>query len=399
MVSDLLSGVLWPEPCRRWVSELKRRSCESEGSGVILDEGMVSDLVSGVLWPEPCRRWVNWREEAVNLKDLEWFWMKEWSLISCQVFSDLNPVEDEWVNWREEAVNLKDLEWFWMKEWSLISCQVFSDLNPVEDEWGELKRRSCESEGLEWFWMKEWSLISCQVFSDLNPVEDEWGELERRSCESEGLEWFWMKEWSLISCQVFSDLNPVEHEWGELKRRSCESEGSGVILDEGMVSDLVSGVLWPEPCRTWVRWTEEAVNLKIWSDSGWRNGLWSRVRCLSDLNPVEDEWVNWREEAVNLKDLECFWMKERSLISCQVFSDLNPVEDEWTEEEKLWIWRSGVILDEGMVSDLVSGVLWPEPCRTWVRWTEEAVNLKIWSDSGWRNGLWSLVRCSLTWTL
>ncbi len=40
-----------------------------------------------------------------------------------------------------------------------------------------------------------------------------------------------------------SDLNPIEHEWGELKRRSCESEGSGEILDEGMVSDLLSGVL------------------------------------------------------------------------------------------------------------------------------------------------------------
>ncbi len=116
-------------------------------SGVILDEGMVSDLVSGVLWPEPCRRWVS-----------------------------------------------------------------------------ELKRRSCESEDLEWFWMKEWSLISCQVFSDLNPVEDEW-----------------------------------------------------------------------------VNWRGEAVNLKIWSDSGWRNGLWSRVRCSLTWNPVEDEWVNWREEAVNLK--------------------------------------------------------------------------------------------------
>ncbi len=36
--------------------------------------------------------------------------------------------------------------------------------------------------------------------------------------------------------------NPVENEWGELKR-SCESEGSGEILDEGMVSDLLSGVL------------------------------------------------------------------------------------------------------------------------------------------------------------
>ncbi len=48
-----------------------------------------------VLWPEPCRKWVRWTEEkqhchgAVNLKDLERFWMKEWSLISCQVFSNL----------------------------------------------------------------------------------------------------------------------------------------------------------------------------------------------------------------------------------------------------------------------------------------------------------------------
>ncbi len=54
---------------------------------------------------------------------------------------------------------------------------------------------------------------------------------------------------------------------------------------------------------------------------------------------------------------------------------------EWTEEKKLWIWRSGVILDEGMVSDLVSGVLWPEPCRRWVRWTEEK---KLWI---WRSGV------------
>ncbi len=130
--------------------------------------------------------------------------------------------------------------------------------------------------------------------SDLNPVEDEWGELKRRSCESEDLEWFWMKEWSLISCQVFSDLNPVEDEWGELKRRSCESEGSGEILDEGMVSDLLSGVLWPEPCRRWVRWTEEK---KLWI------------------------WRIWRDSG----------RKEWSLISGQVFSDLNPVEDEWGE--------------------------------------------------------------------
>ncbi len=132
-----------------------------------------------VLWPEPCRRWMRWTEEkkhrhgSVNLKGLEWFWMKEWSLISCQVFSDLNPVEDEWTEEKKHchgSVNLKGLEWFWMKEWSLISCQVFSDLNPVEDEWTEEKKHrhgSVNLKGLEWFWMKEWSLISCQVFSNL----------------------------------------------------------------------------------------------------------------------------------------------------------------------------------------------------------------------------------------
>ncbi len=45
-------------------------------------------------WPEPCRTRVKWTEEkhrhgAGNLKGLEWFWMKELSLISCQVFSNL----------------------------------------------------------------------------------------------------------------------------------------------------------------------------------------------------------------------------------------------------------------------------------------------------------------------
>ncbi len=164
--------------------------------------------------------------------------------------SDLNPVEHEWTEekkHRHGSVNLKDLEWFWMKEWSLISCQVFSDLNPVEHEWTEeAPSWICESEDLEWFWMKEWSLISCQVFSDLNPVEHEWTEEKKHRHGSVNLEWFWMKEWSLISCQVFSDLNPVEHEWTEeAPSWICESEGSGVILDEGMVSDLLSGVLWP----------------------------------------------------------------------------------------------------------------------------------------------------------
>ncbi len=187
-------------------------------------------------------------------------------------------------------------------------------------------------------------------------------ELKRRSCESEDLEWFWMKEWSLISCQVFSDLNPVEDEWTEEKKLWIWR--SGVILDEGMVSDLVSGVLWPEPCRRWVRWTEEK---KLWI---WRSGVILDEGIVSDLlsgvlwpEPCRRWLSELKRRSCESKDLEWFWMKEWSLISCQVFSDLNPVEDEW------------------------------------VNWREEAVNLKIWSDSGWRNGLWSRVRCSLIWTL
>ncbi len=59
-------------------------------------QNQASAMAIPVLWPEPCRKWVRWTEEykhrhgAVNLKDLEWFWMKEWSLISCQVFSSLS---------------------------------------------------------------------------------------------------------------------------------------------------------------------------------------------------------------------------------------------------------------------------------------------------------------------
>ncbi len=58
-------------------------------------QNQASVMAISVPWPAPCRKWVRWTEEnkhqhvAVNLKDLEWFWMKEWSLISCQVFSNL----------------------------------------------------------------------------------------------------------------------------------------------------------------------------------------------------------------------------------------------------------------------------------------------------------------------
>ncbi len=174
--------------------------------------------------------------------------------------------------------------------------------------------------------------------------------------------WITEHKTKLLLCPLqSSDLNPVEDEWTEEKKLWIWR--SGVILDEGMVSDLVSGVLWSESCRRWVRWTEEK---KLWI---WRSGVILDEGMVSDLV----SGVLWPEPCRR-------WVR-------------------WTEEKKLWIWRSGVILDEGMISDLVSGVLWPEPWRRWVNWREEAVNLKIWSDSGWRNGLWSRVRCSLIWTL
>ncbi len=68
-------------------------------------QNQASAMAIPVLWPEPCRKWVmNWREEAVNLKDLERFWMKEWSLISCQVFSNLIIGEHlELLNWQMEV--------------------------------------------------------------------------------------------------------------------------------------------------------------------------------------------------------------------------------------------------------------------------------------------------------
>ncbi len=63
-----------------------------------------------------------------------------------------------------------------------------------------------------------------------------------------------------------SDLNPVENEWGELKRRSTNME------------------LW-----IW----------RIWRDSGWRNGLWSLVRCsLTSSGIIGEnlELLNWQME-------------------------------------------------------------------------------------------------------
>ncbi len=65
-----------------------------------------------------------------------------------------------------------------------------------------------------------------------------------------------------------SDLNPVENEWGELKRRSTVME------------------LW-----IW----------RIWSDSGWRNGLWS---------PNSSGIIGENSELLS-------WEKDVAIIGCQ----------------------------------------------------------------------------------
>ncbi len=57
-------------------------------------QNQASAMAIAVLWPEPCRKRVRWTEEKnrhgdVNLKDLEWFWMKGclWSLVRCSLTS------------------------------------------------------------------------------------------------------------------------------------------------------------------------------------------------------------------------------------------------------------------------------------------------------------------------
>ncbi len=390
--------------------------CLSDGSGVVLDEGMGSDLWSGVY-----------------LTGLEWFWMKEWALISGQVFI--------WQVWSGSG---------WRNGlWSLVRCLsdgsgVVLDEGMGSDLWSGVYLTGLDEgmgsdlwsgvylTGLEWFWMKEWVLISGQVF-----IWRVWSGSGWRNvfwslvrCLSDGsgvvldegmgsdlwsgvyltvLEWFWMKEWALISGQVF-----IWRVWSGFGWRNglwslvrCLSDGSGVVLDEGMGSDLWSGVyltglewFWMKEC---VLISGQVFIWRVWSGSGWRNGLWSLVRCLSDGSGVVlDEGMGsglW--SGVYLTGLEWFWMKECVLISGQVFIWRVWSGSGW--RNGLWSLvrclsdGSGVVLDEGMGSYLWSGVyltglewFW---MKEWSLISGQVFIWRVWSGSGWRNGLWSLVRC------
>ncbi len=70
-----------------------------------------------------------------------------------------------------------------------------------------------------------------------------------------------------------SDLNPVENERGELKRRST-------VMELG---------IW-----------------RIWSDSGWRNGLWSLIMC--SLTSSGIIWENWAVKLAN-GGFKKYWIK------------------------------------------------------------------------------------------
>ncbi len=483
-----------PNPVEHEWGELKRRS-ESDGSGVVLDEGMGSDLWSGVY-----------------LMGLEWFWMKECVLISGQVFiwrvwsgsgwrnglwslvrclSDGSGVvldegmgSDLW-----SGVYLTGLEWFWMKEWALISGQVFiwrvwsgsgwrnglwSLVRCLSDGSGVVLDEGMGSDlwsgvyltGLEWFWMKEWALISGQVFiwrvwsgsgwrnglwSLVRCLSDGSGVVQNEGMGSDlwsgvyltGLEWFWMKEWALISGQVFIWRDWSGSEWrnGLWSLVRCLSDGSGVVLDEGMGSDLWSGVyltglewfwmkewalisgqvfIWRVWMKEWALISGQVFIWRVWSGSGWRNGLWSLIRCLSDGSGVVlDEGIgSYLWSGVYLTGLEWFWMKEWALISGQVFIWRVWSGSGW--RNGLWSLvrclsdGSGVVLDEGMGSDLWSGVyltglewfwmkewalisgqvfIWRVWMKEWALISGQVFIWRVWSGSGWRNGLWSLIRC------
>ncbi len=110
---------------------------------------------------------------------------------------------------------------------------------------------------------------------------------------------------------------------------------------------LVIPVLWPEPCIQWVKWTEEKKH---------RHGSVNLKR----RSTVMDLWI-WREEAPSWI---CESEEKKHRHGSVNLKRRSTVMDLWIwrEEAPSWICESegsGVILDEGMVSDLLSGVLLP----------------------------------------
>ncbi len=105
-------------------------------------QNQASAMAIPVLWPEPYRKWVRWTEEekhqhgAVNLKDLERFCMKEWSLISYHVFSKLfrhyrrklravTLGKGHCNNWVANNCGPHELEKVFLTQWDFPHFQLF----------------------------------------------------------------------------------------------------------------------------------------------------------------------------------------------------------------------------------------------------------------------------------
>ncbi len=91
LFSNLIMGHVWIfQPYNNPNTNLKNNTKMGHWA-----QNQASAMAIPVLWHEPYSKWVRWTEEKkhrhgdVNLKGLEWFCMKEWSLISCPVFSNL----------------------------------------------------------------------------------------------------------------------------------------------------------------------------------------------------------------------------------------------------------------------------------------------------------------------
>ncbi len=92
------------------------------------EQNQASAMAIPVPWPEPYRKWVGWTEEKhqhgdVNLKGLERFWMKEWSLISRQVFSKLVKIigeDSELLSWQKEVAKSTEYIEYW-RVWLIVA--------------------------------------------------------------------------------------------------------------------------------------------------------------------------------------------------------------------------------------------------------------------------------------